>query len=88
MIPKRMRLTRDNLQVRGHVYRAGDVVEVHPEIAKEWIKLGAGVDAGDAPVTEPGQPRLRSEVIAEIAAARGPAKAERAVRQPKALATA
>ena len=83
-LPKRMRLIRDNLNVRGHVYRSGDVVEVHSETAKNWLKIGAAIDAGEAPVTRPGTPRARSEVLAENAAAlAAPARAERAVRQPR-----
>lgn len=78
MIPKRMKLCRE-LCVRGHVYAPGDVVEVHSEIAREWTKNGTGIDATDEPVTEPCKPRLRSEIIAENAAAQAQDQAERAV---------
>lgn len=83
MMPnRRMKLIRDNLLVRGHVYRAGDVVEVNDQVAKDWLKARAAIDAGDEPVTQPGQPRLRSELIAETAEARGQAMAEKATTRP------
>jgi hypothetical protein len=81
---RRMKLTRDSLVIRGHVYRAGDVVEVPDQVGKDYLRHKAAVVAGDdEPVTEPGRPRARSEVIAENAAATAPARAERAVRGPR-----
>lgn len=84
-IASKVRLIRDNLLIGTHVYRAGDVVEVHSERARDMVKHGlAAVASPDEPVTPAGKPRLRSEVLAENAAAQtAPARAERAERRPK-----
>jgi hypothetical protein len=83
-IKKRVELLRDNLLVGSHVYRKGDVVEIDSEVAQNWLKTQVARDAGDKPLTQPGKPKLRSEIIAEQALALAqPSEAERAVRQPR-----
>lgn len=84
-LPKKIRLIRDNLLIGTHVYRTGDVVEVHGDKAKQMIEAEHAVLAGEhEPVTKPGVQRLRSEVIAENASKKAPAVAERTTKQPRA----
>jgi hypothetical protein len=83
MMPnQKIRLLHGNRLIGGHVYCAGDVVEVSGDRVKEFLAAKAGVLEANESVTVPPRPRLRSEIIAERAENPAPGRAERAVKQP------